>query len=51
MVVAILGASIELFLCLPAEPPNRRTAEPAELVPVCTVLWHSRCPTFALILS
>ncbi|AVP83609.1 hypothetical protein [Aeromonas hydrophila] len=38
MVVAILGASIELFLCLPAEPPNRRTAEPAELVPVFTVL-------------
>lgn len=40
MVAAILGASIELSLCLPAEP--------AELVPVCTVLQALKVPDLSL---
>ncbi|RCF49560.1 hypothetical protein C6C11_10625 [Aeromonas hydrophila] len=40
MVAAILGASIE--------PLNLRTAEPAELVPVCTVLWALKVPDLSL---
>jgi len=54
MVAAILGTSIELSLCLPAEPPNLRTSEPPNqpswrrCVPCCR---HSRCPISALILS
>jgi hypothetical protein len=47
MVAAILGTSIELSLCLPAEPPNlrtSRTSEPAELAPVCTVLQALKVP-------
>lgn len=48
MVAAILGASIELSLCLPAEPPNLRTSEPAELAPVCTVLQALKVPDLSL---
>ena len=44
MVAAILGASIELSLCLPAEPPNLRTSELAELAPVFTVLQALKVP-------
>ncbi|CAJ1885382.1 TPA: hypothetical protein ACSP3U_002621 [Aeromonas hydrophila] len=40
MVATILGASIELSLCLPAEP--------AELVPVCTVLQALKVPDLSL---
>ncbi|HAU4929028.1 hypothetical protein [Aeromonas hydrophila] len=40
MVAAILGVSIG--------PLNLRTAEPAELVPVCTVLWVLKVPDLSL---